>query len=330
MTANHAILRVLFVVYPGVTLLDVTGPMQVFSEVNELDEDGGLRCEILLASEEGGPIQTDTGVRLDTVALSDVSPSPDVLIVSGGLGVLDARSHRSMIEDLRALVDDVQTVASTCIGAFLLASTGALTGHRIATHWRWSERLQAEHPELHVAPDAMVLKDGKYWSAGGVTAGIDLALSLVERAFGEDVQRRVAGRLVVSPRRAGGQTQYAHRGQRARRSMRFQALNEWIGRSVAEDLSVENLAAKAGMSPRHFARVYAEVECVTPAQAVELVRVRHAQRLLEDPHLPMNAIAKESGFRTIDRMRKSFLRALHVTPSDYRARFSAAEDRVTE
>ena len=325
MTSNRARTDIVFVIYSGVTLLDVTGPLQVFAEANVLDGERDPLFSITLASYEGGPVPTDAGVALDTIPLARVAVSPDLLVVSGGLGVFDAMSRPAPVRALGELAESADTVASTCMGTFLLAATGLLSGRKVTTHWRWTGRLQTEFPDLKVQNDEMTVHDGKFWTAGGVTAGIDLALELLGRSAGDEARRAVAGRLVMVARRAGGQRQYAPPDARARRrcGSRFQSLHAWMERSIAANLSVEALAAKARMSPRHFSRVYADEEGITPARAVETMRVRHARRMLESSDAPMKAVAADCGFVTQDRMRKAFLRSVGATPSEYRARFGA-------
>jgi transcriptional regulator GlxA family with amidase domain len=213
-------------------------------------------------------------------------------------------------------------VASVCTGAFLLAACGLLDGRRAVTHWRSCARLQQRHPAVRVEEDRIYLRDGKVWTSAGVTAGIDLALALVEEDLGRDLALAVARHLVVFLKRPGGQSQFSTMLAAQSAGDDFARLHDWIATHLDADLRVEHLAAAAGMSPRHFARVYAERMGRTPAKAVEAMRIEAARRALEESGAPIEAVARRCGFGDEERMRRSFLRRLGVGPRAYRARFA--------
>jgi transcriptional regulator GlxA family with amidase domain len=217
-------------------------------------------------------------------------------------------------------------VASVCLGAFALAGTGVLDGKRAVTHWRYCPRLQSSFPDIRVEPNAIFVKDGRVWSSAGVSAGIDLALAMIEEDFGHAVALDVARRLVVFLKRPGGQSQFSTvlAAQASDVEGRFSALHAWIIENIASDLSVEKLAEKAGMTPRTFARTYANRTGLTPASSVEALRVETARMLLERRQIDgVVEVAKRAGFGDDERMRRAFLRHLGVSPTEYRNRFSS-------
>ena len=216
-------------------------------------------------------------------------------------------------------------VASVCLGAFALAWTGVLDGKRAATHWRYCPRLQDSFPNIRVEPNAIFVKDGRVWSSAGVSAGIDLALAMIEEDFGHTTALDVARRLVVFLKRPGGQSQFSTvlAAQASDVEGRFSALHAWIIENIASDLRVETLAEKAGMTPRTFARTYASRTGMTPASGVEALRVETARLLLESRQIGgVVEVAKRAGFGDDERMRRAFLRHLGVSPTEYRNRFS--------
>jgi transcriptional regulator GlxA family with amidase domain len=220
---------------------------------------------------------------------------------------------------------DARRIASVCLGAFALAWAGALDGKRAATHWRYCPRLQDSFPNVKVEPDAIFVRDGRVWSSAGVSAGIDLALAMIEEDFGHTIALDIARRLVVFLKRPGGQSQFSTvlAAQASDVEGRFSALHAWIIENIASDLRVETLAAKAGMSPRTFARTYVSRTGMTPAHGVEALRVETARLLLESRQIDnVVEVAKRAGFGDDERMRRAFLKHLGVSPSEYRRRFS--------
>lgn len=315
--------RVVFLVYPGVTLLDVTGPAQVFSSANE-NNFAGPAFEIVIASSAGGPVTTDTGVALDTVSLEDAERTPiDTLIVAGGAGVFGSMEERRLVDWVKRIGTQARRAGSTCMGTFLIAAAGLLRGKRAVTHWRHCEALQNRFPEITVERDKIFVSDGSVWSSAGVTSGIDMSLSMIEDDVGRETAMRVARGLVLYLRRPGGQSQFSDplAAQSADRVGTFNDLHAWISDNLDADLRVEKLAGRAGMSPRTFARLYVERVGRTPARAVELLRLERARSLLEISDMPLGQIVRQCGFGDEQRMRRAFLRHLDTTPNSYRLCF---------
>jgi len=316
--------RVVILVYPGVTLLDATGPAQVFAMVAEVNPTTARPYEIALASRSGGPVTSDSGIALGTMSLEEATSAPiDTLLVAGGMGVFEASADGRLVNWLRGEATSARRAGSTCMGAFLTAAAGLLDGRRAVTHWRWCQELQERHPDVNVESEPIFLRDGPIWSSAGVTAGIDLALAMVEEDHGHDTALAIARRLVVFLKRPGGQAQFsaALSAQAADREGDFEALHAWIAENLDGDLRVERLAAAAGMSPRNFARTYAARVETTPARTVESMRVEAAKRHLEDNRLLVKTIAARCGFKDYEGMRRAFLRRIGIPPSEYRNRF---------
>jgi transcriptional regulator GlxA family with amidase domain len=243
-------------------------------------------------------------------------------VVAGGRGVEAALADRALLRRLRVLAGRARRVASVCTGAYLLAEAGLLDGRRVTTHWASCADLQARYPALRVDPDPIFVRDGALWTSAGVSAGMDLALALLEEDWGRELALAVARRLVLFLKRPGGQSQFSARlaAQQAARAP-LAALQEWIEEHPAEPCAVGELARRAGMSPRHFARVFARETGSTPARFVERVRVEAARRALEETQDGVEAIAASCGFGSAETLRRSFLRTLRVAPAECRSRF---------
>ncbi|MDH0745530.1 DJ-1/PfpI family protein [Pseudomonas sp. GD03842] len=314
--------------FPNVQLLDVTGPLQVFASANVHAAEHGLPAPYSPAviGREDGSVVSSAGLGLLTHPLP-TTPS-DTLIVAGGWGVHQALRDEALLTWVKAHALSARRVASVCTGAFLLAEAGVLDGHRVVTHWDSCTELAQRYPALQVDPEPIFINEGALWTSAGVTAGIDLALALVEADLGRAVALAVARDLVVFLKRPGGQSQFstALSMQHATRSQdsRFGDLHAWILDNLASDLSVATLAAKVGMSERSFVRHYRAHTGNTPARAIEQLRVEAARRLLGDSALPIKRIADRCGFGTEETLRRSFLRTVSVTPQAYRERFSAS------
>nr|WP_257168611.1 helix-turn-helix domain-containing protein [Bradyrhizobium sp. SRS-191] len=325
MRRDSAERRLAIFAFPGVTLLDVSGPAQVFAELSEIDLPGPGYA-LTYVSREGGLVPTDVGLMIDTAPLSAISPQEvDTLLIPGGPGIWKLRQDEIAMQWIGEVLPGARRIASVCLGAFALAWIGALEGKRAATHWRYCPRLQDSFPNVTVEPDAIFVQDGRVWSSAGVSAGIDLALAMIEEDFGHTIALDVARRLVVFLKRPGGQSQFSTvlAAQASDVEGRFSALHAWIIENIASDLRVEALAAKAGMTPRTFARTYASRTGMTPAQGVEALRVETARLLLESRQIDsVVEVAKRAGFGDDERMRRAFLRHLGVSPSEYRRRFS--------
>jgi transcriptional regulator GlxA family with amidase domain len=310
--------------YPAVQLLDVTGPVQVFASANDLVADaGGARPYLLRVVAQGGEGATaSAGVTLAAGPLTQCGEALDTLLVAGGEGAEAAAENPVLIDWVRQRATRARRVASVCTGAFLLAAAGVLDGRRAATHWKYCARLAQRFPSVRVEPDPIFVCDGPIWTSAGVTAGIDLALALVEEDLGRSVALAVARYLVVFLKRPGGQSQFSTALALQAAEDKFGALHDWINGHLDGDLSLSVLADQAGMSERSFSRHYAQTTGQTPARAIERLRVEAARRLLSDSRAPVKRIAQRCGFGSEETMRRSFVRLLAVTPQDYRSRFT--------
>ena len=325
---------VVIVAFDRAQLLDVAGPLQTFATTCETVAGRGaeqdlrrLPYEVAVVSSSGGPIRTSSGLAIETRPLAAFAGrSIDTMIIAGGPGVHPACDDRRLLRWVVRAASKARRVCSVCTGAFMLAGAGLLAGRRAVTHWDSCTRLQARYPEIHVETDPIYVRDGRFWTSAGVTAGIDLALALVEDDLGRSIALHVARHLVVFLKRPGGQAQFSEplRAQSAPADAdgQFAALHAWITENLARDLTVDALAARTGMSPRHFARLYAAKQGATPAKAVEVLRVEAARRTLEDTAAPVKRIAAACGFGDEERMRRSFVRRLGLSPLDYRRRFA--------
>jgi transcriptional regulator GlxA family with amidase domain len=317
--------RVAIVAFPGVTLLDISGPAQVFAELQEIElpSTGYSLCYL---STSGGLVPTDVGMMIDTTPISSLrSNQVDTLVIPGGPGIWAMRQDAVLMKWISEVLPKARRVASVCLGAFVLAWTGALDGKRAATHWRYCPRLADGFPKIRVEPNAIFVKDGRVWTSAGVSAGIDLALAMIEEDFGHTTALDIARRLVVFLKRPGGQSQFSTvlAAQASDVEGRFSALHAWIIENIAGELKVETLAEKAGMTPRTFARAYTSRTGMTPASGVEALRVETARLLLESGEIRgVIEVARLAGFGDDERMRRAFIRHLGISPSEYRSRFS--------
>jgi transcriptional regulator GlxA family with amidase domain len=265
-------------------------------------------------------------MMVDTAPISSVRPNQvDTLVIPGGPGIWELRQDGVLMNWISQALPKARRVASVCLGAFALAWMGALDGKRAVTHWRYCPRLADGFPKISVEPNAIFVKDGQVWTSAGVSAGIDLALAMIEEDFGHTTALDIARRLVVFLKRPGGQSQFSTvlAAQASDVEGRFSALHAWIIENIAGDLKVEMLAEKAGMSPRTFARAYASRTGMTPASGIEALRVETARLLLESREIGgVVEVAQRAGFGDDERMRRAFIRHLGVSPSEYRSRFS--------
>jgi len=311
--------------YPSVQLLDVSGPLQVFASANDRADAAGVPrpYEIRVVAQGGQGVTTSSGLGLASAALSAVDDEVDTLIIAGGPGVKAASVDVSLVAWVQARAARARRVASVCTGAFLLAASGVLDGRRATTHWSYCEEFAQRFACIQVEPDPIFVNDGHVWTSAGVTAGIDLALALVEEDLGRTMALSLARHLVVFLKRPGGQAQFSTALSLQTSEDRFGPLHDWINSHLADDLSLPLLAHQVGMSERSFSRHYAEATGMTPSRAVERLRVEAARRLLSESRLPVKLICQRCGFGSEETMRRSFLRVMSVTPQDYRARFSA-------
>jgi transcriptional regulator GlxA family with amidase domain len=326
--------HVAIVAYPGVQSLDVTGPLEVFAGAQQLIEATGRRqrgYQVSVLSRDGRPLPTSSGLSIVPHArLSRAAEPIDTLIVAGGSGHCHAVDDRALVDWIARASATARRTASVCTGAFLLARAGLLDGRRATTHWASAHELQRQYPRVRVDAEPIHVRDEPIWTSAGVTAGMDLALALVEDDLDADAALEIARHLVLFLRRPANQSQFSATlaAQRAQRQP-LREIQQAVLEDVAGDHSVDAMAARAHMSPRHFARAFRAETGVTPARHVERVRIEAARRRLEDTREPVGAIAASCGFGTAETMRRVFLRTLHVGPAEYRRRFHAPTDKET-
>ena len=315
--------RVVIVALPEVQPLDVAGPAEVLASAASVAGGDDAAYTIEVVAPGGAPIPTDSGYAIAPAgALEAVRGPIDTLLVAGGAGARNASPET--VARVRRLAARADRVASVCTGAYVLAAAGLLDGRRATTHWSWCDDLQRRHPAVTVERDPIFVVDGPVRTSAGVTAGMDLALALVEEDLGPRVALEVARWLVVFVKRPGGQAQFSAQlaGQAADRAP-LRELQAWIADHLDADLSVPALAARACMSERHFARAFKAETGMTPAVYVESLRVERARLALESGAAPIDAVAARCGFGTVETLRRAFARRLGVSPAAYRNRFAA-------
>lgn len=313
--------RVVILIFGGVQPLDVVGPAEVFNTAARLVPDA-YTVEVVAA--ESGPVSsTSVGLAADRALRACRGPI-DTLIVAGGPGVQAAARDDDTVAWVRAAAGRARRVSSVCTGAFVLARAGQLDGRRATTHWASCDRLAEGYPEVTVERDPIFVRDGNVYTSAGVTAGMDLALALVEEDLGRRTALEVARWLVLFVKRPGGQSQFSSQlaAQTADRQP-LRELQDWIAGNLDADLSVPALAARAHMSERNFARAFRRELGMTPGAYVEVARVEAARIALETTGAPVEAIARGTGFGTVETMRRAFHRRLGVGPAEYRARFTS-------
>ncbi len=320
--------RVVIVTFPDFQLLDVTGPFEVFGRTTRYLRDAGLAGGYtpLLVARRPGSVTSSSGLSLGVhKPLAAVRGTIDTLVVTGGVGTQRALADQSLVAFVKSAAGRARRVASVCTGAFLLAEAGLLDGRRATTHWNACARLAARYPKLRVESDPIFVRDGRFWSSAGVTAGMDLALALVEQDHGREVALGVARELVLFLKRPGGQAQFSAQlaAQLAEREP-LRDVQAWMADHPSADLSVEALAKRVALSPRHFARVFKQETGATPARAALAARVEAARRRLEDGDDGLEGVASACGFGSAEVMRRAFLRTLRVGPAVYRRRFRRA------
>ena len=314
---------VVFVTYDGIQVLDVTGPSEVFAIANRFIEPPGSVYDVVLAAHTVGPVRTSGGIGLLADRRLAEMDAVHTLMVPGGFGVEMALADTELLDHVSRLAGAADRVASVCTGAFLLAAVGALDGKRATTHWHDCELLAALCPAVTIDPDAIFVRDGNVSTSAGITAGIDLALALVEEDHGHELASRVARQLVVFLQRPGGQSQFSsHLNTRLADRGSIRELQAWIADHLAEDLSIAALAGRAGMSSRNLARVFHAQTGTTPAHFVEMVRIEAAKRWLQSTRAGIGEIAGTCGFGTPETLHRAFRKRVGVTPGNYRARFT--------
>ncbi|MFJ7996014.1 GlxA family transcriptional regulator [Streptomyces sp. NPDC096310] len=313
---------VLVVLFDGVQSLDVTGPVEVFAgAASAAGAPGAYR--IRTATLDGAPVRTSSGLTLVPDTSLAAADDPDTLLVPGGAGTRSPDPH--LVDWVRERGPRARRLVSVCTGALVLAAAGLLDGRRATTHWGATGLLARNHPAVRVDPDPIYVRDGAISTSAGVTSGIDLALALVEEDLGREVALAVARQLVVFLRRPGNQAQFsAQLAAQTARSEPLLAVQSWISEHPGDDLSVEALAGRARLSPRHFARAFRSETGTTPGRYVERVRLEHARRLLEESADGVEEISRSCGYGTPEAMRRAFVKALATAPAEYRRRFRPA------
>jgi transcriptional regulator GlxA family with amidase domain len=307
---------------PGVQLMDACGPLDVFAEANR--QAGYEAYRLMLLACEPGPLVSSSGTRLVPDAwIGDELEPLDTLLVAGTPLATEQYLRSGILDWLRQRAGSCRRYGSVCTGAFALAAAGLLDGRRVTTHWAVTETLAQRYPLIQVEPDAIQVHDGKLRTAAGVTAGLDLALALVQEDLGQDIARQVAAHLVMYFKRPGGQLQFSRQGTTSPigRSA-LQALQRYVAANPALDHGIANLAARMGLSPRHFARVFHSDVGITPAAWVEMARVNAARGRLEEGREAPKQVAALCGFANADTLRRAFVRHVGVTPAEYRKRYA--------
>ena len=316
--------QIVMLVYPSAHLLDISGPMSLFAAANDFA--GYKAYEVALAAAVTGPVETSSGLQImATRRIGPVMAGVDTLLVAGGIGVDAALGERRLINWLHRQAPRCRRVASVCSGALLLAEAGLLDGRRAVTHWVRCDQLAADYPKIEVERDPIFVRDGKFYSSAGVSAGMDLALALIEEDLGSSVAAALAREFVLYMRRSGGQAQFspALKAQSTQPG-KIAGLQQWVLANLHLPLSVEDLAARIAMSQRHFARRFTQEAGMTPAAFVTAARVDAARQALAAGTEPIETVAERLGFGSAERLRRSFQRHLAVTPSQFRNHFQTS------
>lgn len=319
--------RVVMVAYPDAQLLDISGPLQVFATASRIlaksPREDARPYDVLVLAREAGPLRTCSGIEVYASRIGDIDPdSIDTLLISGGHGSAAASRDPILLDWIRGASLRARRAGSVCTGAFLLASAGLLDGRRATTHWALCAELARSFPAVRVEPDAIFVHDRGIWSSAGITAGMDLALAMVELDLGRAMALDVARVHVMFLKRPGGQSQFsAHLAAQMADEGPLADLIAWVVEHPGADLRAEELARRAKMSLRTFARVFSRELGTTPADFVERVRVEAARRILEESDEPVEGVATRAGFGDPERMRRAFMRRLGVPPKSYRSRF---------
>jgi transcriptional regulator GlxA family with amidase domain len=303
---------------PPVQILDVTGPLEVFSNAPGYD--------IQLANPGlERTLKTNRGVMLaDATPIADVQGPIDTLVIAGGPGAENGSYDPNFIAWIAKAGSHARRVASICTGAFLLAEAGLLNGKQAVTHWSFCDRLAREYPKVVVRPEPIYLRDGSIYTSAGITAGIDLSLALVEEDHGHETALKIARFLIMFLVRPGGQAQYSHMlSRQAISSQPLRELQVWMLEHLREDLTIDPLAERIGMSARHFSRVCLRETGMNPGQFVDRMRVEAAQQIIDSSSRGLKEIAESCGFKSADAMRRTFLRVLGVTAAEYASRFKS-------
>jgi transcriptional regulator GlxA family with amidase domain len=306
--------RIAVTLFPGFQLLDAAGPIAAFEIATRFAEDS---YEIVTVASKGGLVRSSSGVAMPAETLKGMNLARiDTLIIVGGMGMIEAVRDAALFSAFQRGAQRSRRVASVCSGSFLLAAAGLLDGKTATTHWRQAPRMQRLFPKIRVEADRIFVREGKIWTSAGITAGIDLALAMIAEDLGSEIASNVAREMVVYAQRPGGQAQHSALLDLGGGD-KFANLHAWMQQNLAKDLSVDTLAERAAMSPRNFARVYAAETGVTPAKALERLRVEAARTALAEGATIQEA-ARRTGFGDPERMRRAFIRLYGAPPASMR------------
>jgi transcriptional regulator GlxA family with amidase domain len=329
--------KVMVLTYPGCQALDVAGPVDALLMTNEVSQDRGgdpLCYDIKVVAPQRGALGTHGGVlRLHVdQAISEITDEElaelDIFMIAGGFSAVSLRDEPNVVAFIQRASRHAKRLASVCTSAFLFAEAGVLDGHTVTTHWRVADRLAHDYPTIKVDADALVCHDGKVWSSGGISAGVDLALAIVENDLGADIARSVARMMVMFLARPGGQAQFQSPVADAMdlappTDLQIQGIIDLIRLHPAKDLRRSTLAEQFNLTERTLARRFQSFTGMTIARFVEDVRLGHARLHLEDSEMTMEKVAERAGFNSADSMRRVFIKRLSISPHNYRARFKS-------
>lgn len=321
--------RVVMLGYPDAQILDITGPLEVFGRSGRWLRDKGfsrgLAYSIELVAAQAGPVTTSSGICLVAERSYREVSRADTLLIAGGIGCHPVMEDGDILRWIRRMAPKVSRLASVCTGALVLARAGLLDNKSATTHWDYIEELTAINDSIRVQQDAIYVRDGNTYTSAGVTAGMDMALAMVESDWGQPAALAVAQELVMFLKRPGGQSQFSsHLAAQFSEDDKLRELQLWVLDHLDQDLSVPKLATRTAMSERNFARRFSAGVGMTPAQYVSRARLEAARRKLEENNLQISQVARHCGFGTEETMRRTFIAELGVSPSDYRERFRSA------
>jgi transcriptional regulator GlxA family with amidase domain len=324
MSAPSSIRTIGLFAYDDMQILDLAGPLDVFGGANALAH-GAPPYELCVIGLQAGAVRTENGLSVVPARTLADAPPLDTLLIPGGVAArLVLPGDARLLDWLRERAKGTRRIVSVCTGAYVLAAAGLLDGRRVTTHWRFADDLACRYPALRVETDRLFLRDGRFATSGGLTAGMDLALALVEQDLGASVALDVARQMVMYMKRPGNQTQFSMPlAAQVQGSGRMGALVEWLLAHLDENIGMERMAEQVAMSARHFRRVFAETFGMTPARFVEKLRLEQACLRLTQGRAPIGRIAAGVGFNSADAFRRAFRARYGVTPNDYRERFSA-------
>lgn len=322
-------MNVVFVVYPNIVLLDLVGPLQVFTHARKNAQSNDA-YETNIVSRTGTRIETNTILQIDSDSIENWFLDPQntsihTLVVVGGDGAIEAALDQLFVDQVRQLADRSMRVCSVCSGALIIAAAGLLDGRRAVTHWEDCDQLSGQYPAVRVEVDPIYIKDGNIWTSAGITAGIDMALAIIEEDLGKPAAIQMARSLVTPMVRSGGQSQFSPELDRQVRDTkgRFSRLHDWITDNIRQKISVDDMASECGMSLRNFSRRYTETMGTSPAKAIEAIRVDVAREFLATTEQSIKSLATRCGFQDEERMRRTFMRHVKTSPAQYRKQFQS-------